>query len=180
MGFHYIILYDMSHQFIPVCGYIGGVREQITAINICKLWETVNLGLVFELFTFIPITQQKTEPCEVHVFCIENMYVLMLGCFCSKETHYHVFQIWYSTHRKCVSHFQAAIHKFTICSPPEMGLSVVVAVIMRQHLICQTAFSAVHDSSTDVESPMQDGINTRWMFEPWIEFNNSSQSLFES
>ena len=91
MGFHYIILYDMSHQFIPVCGYIGGVREQITAINICKLWETVNLGLVFELFTFIPITQQKTEPCEVHVFCIENMYVLMLGCFCSKETHYHVF-----------------------------------------------------------------------------------------
>jgi len=146
-----LILYDISHQFIPVCGYIGGVREQITAINIRKLWETVNLGLVFELFSFMPITQQKTEPCEVHVFCIENMYVLMLGCYCSKETHYHVFQIWYSTHRKCVSHFQAAVHKFTICSLPEMGLSVVVAVIMREHLICQTAFSAVHDSSTDLK-----------------------------
>jgi hypothetical protein len=61
-----------------------------------------------------------------------------------------------------------------------MGLSVVVAVIMRQHLTWQTVFGAVHDSSTDVETPMQDGINTGWMFEPWIEFNNNNQFLFES
>ena len=39
---------------------------------------------------------------------------------------------------------------------------------------------AVHDSSSGVETPMEDGISTCWMFEPWIEFKNNNQSLFES